>query len=345
MRIAPFISKSRCIIPKSGYRFSDKLMGTAASCGNHGGREIATPRPYKSTGIKGREAEIVMAGHYKALNSRRLAVAALLTCLAAAPVLAQPASPTLQNVPLPRPRPHFIHTNSISARFAAVPARVWHARAQAPSPHGQVAPAPAQAPNPVSNPFAALLGSTGSTTALDPKQRAIIQKVDSYLSSVQTLEGNFVQVGPDGSRSKGEFYLSKPGKMRFEYDPPSPTEIISDGESVVVRDRNLATQDLYPLSQTPLRFLLADHVNLLKDTNLVAVYADDVFVTVVVEEKNGIVGTSRLMIMFSAKDMQLKQWTVTDPQGYDTTVAVYNLDPKSRPDPNLFKIDYTNYHN
>ncbi len=114
--------------------------------------------------------------------------------------------------------------------------------------------------------------------------------------------------------------------MRFEYDPPSPIELIADGQSVVVRDRKLATQDLYPLSQTPLRFLLADHIDLMQDTNLVAVYADDVFVTVVIEEKNGIVGTSRLMMMFGAKDMQLKQWTVTDPQGYDTTVAVYNLD-------------------
>ncbi len=290
-------------------------------------------------------AEIVMAVHHKGRSGRKLALAALLTCLTAVPVLAQSANPTLQKVPLPRSRPHFIHTGSKGADLAAIPARVWHARAQAPAPHGQVAPSPAQAPNPVSNPFAALLGETGSTTALDPKQRAIIQKVDRYLSSVQTLEGNFVQVGPDGSRSKGEFYLSKPGKMRFEYDAPSPTEIISDGESVVVRDRNLATQDLYPLSQTPLRFLLADHVNLLKDTNLVAVYADDVFVTVVVEEKNGIVGTSRLMIMFSAKDMQLKQWTVTDPQGYDTTVAVYNLDPTTKPDPGMFRIDYTNYHN
>ena len=112
-----------------------------------------------------------------------------------------------------------------------------------------------------------------------------------------------------------------------------------------MRDRNLATQDVYPLSQTPLRFLLSDHVDLLKDTNLVALYSDDVFVTVVVEEKNGLVGTSRLMIMFSAKDMQIKQWTVTDPQGYDTTVAVYNLDTTKRPDPNLFKIDYTRYHN
>ena len=59
------------------------------------------------------------------------------------------------------------------------------------------------------------------------------------------------------------------------------------------------------------------------------------------EEKQPVIGTSRLMMMVSAKDFQLKQWTVTDPQGYDTTVAVSNLDSKSRPDPSMFKIDFT----
>ena len=116
--------------------------------------------------------------------------------------------------------------------------------------------------------------------------------------------------------------------------------MIADGQSVVVRDRTLATQDLYPLSQTPLRFLLADRIDLLKDTDLVSVSADDVFVTVVVEEKNALVGTNRLMLMFGAKDFQLRQWTVTDPQGYDTTVMVYNLDSSKKPDPEMFKITY-----
>jgi len=150
-----------------------------------------------------------------------------------------------------------------------------------------------------------------------------------------------VQVGPDGRKTQGELFVQKPGKLRFEYDDPSPVQLIADGTSLVVRDRKLATQDLYPLGQTPLRFLLADRVNLLRDTNLLAVYADDVFITAVIEEKNGIVGNSKLMIMFSAKDMSLKQWTITDPQGYDTTVAVYNLDTTKRADPNAFRIDYT----
>src|SRR6185436_11743958 len=125
--------------------------------------------------------------------------------------------------------------------------------------------------------------------------------------------------------------------------PPSVIELIADGQSVVVRDTRLATQDLYPLSQTPMRFLLADRIDLLKDTNVIAVYSDDLFVTVVIEEKQVIAGTHRLMLMFGAKDFQLKQWTVTDPQGYDTTVAIYNLDTSKKVDPGLFKIDFTNY--
>jgi outer membrane lipoprotein-sorting protein len=297
------------MVPKSGDRFSEWTMRQQGS-------------------------EIVMAGHFTARTGRKIAMAALFACLTAAPALAQ-------DVPLPTPRPgpnaHPTTTGSIAAPAAklAIPSAALRARAQAPQ---------AQPPNPVSNPFAALLGRPGSTT-LSPDQRSIIERVNNYLSTMQILSGKFVQVGPDGRRTQGNFYISKPGKVRFEYDDPSPIELIADGQSVVVRDRRLATQDVYPLSQTPLRFLLADHVDLMKDTSLVAVYADDVFITVVVEEKNGIVGTSRLMIMFSAKDMQLKQWTVTDPQGYDTTVAVYNLDTSRRPDPSMFKIDYTRYPN
>jgi outer membrane lipoprotein-sorting protein len=177
-----------------------------------------------------------------------------------------------------------------------------------------------------------------TTAAFDAKQRAQVDKVSAYLSSVQTLTGTFVQVGPDGSRTKGEFYIQKPGKVRFEYEPPARIEIVADGQSVIVRDRKLATQDLYPLSQTPLRFLLSDRIDLLKETTVTGVYADDLYVTVSVEEKQLLVGTSKLMMMFDAKNLQLKQWVVTDPQGYDTTIAVSNLDTKSRPDPSMFKL-------
>jgi len=123
--------------------------------------------------------------------------------------------------------------------------------------------------------------------------------------------------------------------VRFEYDAPSPIDIVADGSSVAVRDRKLATQDIYPLSQTPLRYLLSDRIDLLKDTNVVNVTADDVFVSVTIEEKAGADRHQPPDADDRAKDGQLKQWTVTDPQGYDTTVAVYQSgfyqEARSRP--------------
>jgi outer membrane lipoprotein-sorting protein len=182
---------------------------------------------------------------------------------------------------------------------------------------------------------------TSIFATFDDKQKAQAAKISNYLSSLQTLVGNFVQVGPDGTKTKGEFYIQKPGKVRFEYESPNPIAIIADGSMLAVRDRRLSTQDLYPLSQTPLRYLLSDRIDLLKDTNVVSVTADDMFISVTIEERQLLTGTSRLMLMVGVKDGQLKQWTVTDPQGYDTTVAVYNLDTSKKLDPGMFKIDFT----
>src|SRR4029079_7205349 len=98
--------------------------------------------------------------------------------------------------------------------------------------------------------------------------------------------------------------------------------------------------DLYPLSQTPLRFLLADRIDLLRETNVVSVSADDTFLSLLLEEKHTLGGTHKVLLMFSAKDTQLKQWTVTDPQGYDTTVALYNLDLGKKLDPSMLVIKY-----
>jgi outer membrane lipoprotein-sorting protein len=207
-------------------------------------------------------------------------------------------------------------------------------------PSAQTSPRPPVAIVPANPVVAPPPARTGEPGTFDDKQRALVAKVSSYLSSVQTLVGDFVQVGPDGRRTEGQFFIQKPGKVRFEYNPPSPVEVIADGKSVVVRDRKLDTQQLWPLSQTPLRFLVSDHIDLMRDTNLVSVSADDTFVTIVIEESHTLVGTSRLMMMVGAKDYQLRQWTVTDPQGFDTTVAVYNLDTTKKPDPDMFTIVY-----
>jgi outer membrane lipoprotein-sorting protein len=234
-----------------------------------------------------------------------------------------------QTVPNPKPGPKARGSVQVSASDPQK-APVKPAAAPAPPPEPVI-------PDPHRNLPANIFAS------FDANQKAEAAKVSAYLSSLQTLVGNFVQVGPDGSKTTGDFYIQKPGKVRFEYDPPSPIAIIADGSSVAVRDSKLATQDIYPLSQTPLRYLLSDRIDLLKDTNVVSVSADELYISVTIEEKQALIGTSRLLLMVGVKDGQLKQWTVTDPQGYDTTVAVYNLDTAKKPDPGLFKIDFTNY--
>lgn len=240
-------------------------------------------------------------------------------------VLASHAAPA-QSVPLPRPSP-------VPKTQGAAP----------PRPPQATAPGTQQALN--IRPGETIGSRSPLSGPLTPEQRELAARVSAYLSSIQTLTGNFVQIAPNGARSTGQFYIQKPGRVRFEYDPPTPISIVADGSSMVVRDTKLATQDLYPLSQTPLRFLLSDTIDLTRDTNLVGLYADDMFITVIIEERNAVIGKSRLMLMIGTKDMQLKQWTVTDPQGFDTTVAVSNLDTGKPLDPSLFKIDYTDYGN
>lgn len=170
--------------------------------------------------------------------------------------------------------------------------------------------------------------------------KATVERITSYFNSVQSMTGTFTQIDPDGSKRTGDFYMQKPGRVRFEYDAPSPVELISNGQSVAVRDRNLNTQDITPLSQTPLRFLLAERIDLGTEPHVTGIFQDDRFVTVVMQETVPMFGTYRLLILFDAKTSALKQWVVTDPQGYDTQVSLSNVQVNKRPDPKLFVINF-----
>ncbi|GLK81887.1 outer-membrane lipoprotein carrier protein LolA [Methylopila turkensis] len=174
---------------------------------------------------------------------------------------------------------------------------------------------------------------------LDAAQRATLSRVNEYFNAIQTLVAKFEQVGPDGRRTTGTVYVDKPGKIRFQYDRPSPLEIIADGNSVAVRNSKLNTQDLYPLSQTPLRFLLQDRINLLTDANVLGVFQEPELVSVILEEKRAIGGKAQLQLMFGGPNYQLQSWTVTDAQGGETTVALSDLDTGRKPDPRIFRIN------
>jgi outer membrane lipoprotein-sorting protein len=85
-----------------------------------------------------------------------------------------------------------------------------------------------------------------------------IQRANAWFNSSPTMVADFVQIGADGRRTQGQLFVLKPGRLRFEYASPATLEIIADGTSVAVRDRKLATQDVYFISQTPLKFLLKE---------------------------------------------------------------------------------------
>lgn len=181
--------------------------------------------------------------------------------------------------------------------------------------------------------------SAGQAFALSEEEQKTLTDVNAYFNSVKTMHGDFVQFGPEGSQTEGKFYLARPGKVRFYYSPPAKLDIIADGKSVSVKDRKLATQDIWPLSQTPLRFLLAENINLQKDANVTNVMVEADLVTVTLTDQTTF-NSGMLTLIFDASTYDLKQWTVTDAQGYETSVAVYNVVSNGPTNPDLFKIDY-----
>ncbi|WP_457299384.1 outer membrane lipoprotein carrier protein LolA [Phyllobacterium sp. P5_D12] len=165
------------------------------------------------------------------------------------------------------------------------------------------------------------------------------QDIANKFSSVKTLTGSFVQFGPRGDQTGGTFYIERPGKIRFNYNKPSPIRVISDGKSVVINNRKLDTWDLYPLSKTPLKLLLSDQIDL-STKSVKSVKQESDMTTIVLGDKS-IFGNSTISMMFDPKTSDLRQWTITDAQGLDTTVMITDVRTGVRFADDMFKIDYT----
>lgn len=165
------------------------------------------------------------------------------------------------------------------------------------------------------------------------------QEIASHFSSVRTMSGEFVQFGPRGEQTGGQFHIERPGRIRFDYEAPSSYKVIADGKSVVINNPKLETWDLYSLSQTPLKLLLDEQIDLsgarVKD---VQVEAD--LTTITLADKS-VFGNSTIKMMFDPATKDLRQWTITDAQGKDTTVMIFNVKQGVSLDPGLFAIDYS----
>jgi outer membrane lipoprotein-sorting protein len=172
---------------------------------------------------------------------------------------------------------------------------------------------------------------------LSDADRADLARVSAYLNSIETLQGNFLQFASDNSQASGIVYLRKPGRLRFEYAPPSPITVIADGYSVAVEDKELETQDSYPLSATPLSILLDDEVDLAEDAEIVSVERGPGELHITAKgSAEDMEGTIELV--FASPQLELRYWTVTDAQGVAVTVTLSDVQTGMKLDPELFVI-------
>ena len=188
---------------------------------------------------------------------------------------------------------------------------------------------------------AVLLGGAGQPApqrlyqAYSDEQKADLDKVSTYLNGIKSLKANFVQVGPDGGMAQGELFLQKPGQIRFEYKPPSPVLIVATGGTMYVKNSKLNTRDSYDLSDTPLGLLLNERVDL--KTNKAVIGVSEQNGSILVRARSSANrNDSNITLTFSSPGIELRQWTVRDNQGGNTTVALQNLQPGASIDPALF---------
>jgi outer membrane lipoprotein-sorting protein len=179
----------------------------------------------------------------------------------------------------------------------------------------------------------------GAASALTDEERGVIADISARLSTVETMDGEFIQFNPNGDQLQGKFFIARPGRVRFQYDPPTTVSVIADGKSVLVFDKKLQTYDIWPLSQTPLRLLLDKNLNLATSEKVTRVgVAPDLVEIELQDETRFSAGT--LNLIFDRTTYELRQWTVTDQQGLQTMVALYNVETGKPLPSDLFEINY-----
>ena len=185
-----------------------------------------------------------------------------------------------------------------------------------------------------------LVAGTVGAAAITDAERAALGDLSKKLQSVSTMNGEFVQFNPSGDKVEGKFYIARPGKVHFQYAKPSNLSVTADGKSVLVHDKKLQTYDIWPLSQTPLRLLLDSNLDLSTSQKVRGVSVASDLIEVALLDKTKF-GGGELTLVFDRKSSELRQWTVKDEQGLETTVTLYNVELGNRLPAQLFAINYT----
>jgi len=169
------------------------------------------------------------------------------------------------------------------------------------------------------------------------QDRADLVRVEAYLDSLRALKAHFLQVAPNGAVSQGTAWLERPGRMRFQYDPPSPLLLVAGHGLVVFHDKSLNQTSNIPLSRTPLGILLADHVKLQGDVTVTGIQRlpGQIQISLV---RTASPGDGTLTLVFADNPLALRQWTVLDAQRQETRVTLYNVEMGGKFDQKLFEF-------
>ncbi len=173
--------------------------------------------------------------------------------------------------------------------------------------------------------------------ALNAEQQALLAKATAYIQGLSSAKGRFVQTDARGTQTQGTFYLQRPGKARFAYDPPAGLLVVSNGNNVNLFDSRLKTFESYPLSKTPLNLLLAREVRLDRGVVITDIRPlADGFTIVAQDAKRQALG--KISIDFSNSPVALMGWTVTDIKGGTIRVRLSDFAETADLDPKLFVL-------
>ena len=172
--------------------------------------------------------------------------------------------------------------------------------------------------------LAATLAGPAAAQALSAEDARDLARISNYLNATETLQGTFVQVDANAVVTDGKFFIRRPGRLRFEYTPPIPTLVIADGFWVAVVDARDGKIDRYPLSETPLNLLLKENVDLRREGAVKRVERANDQISVTAVDPGGS-AQGEITMIFSNNPLELRQWIVTDAQGYSTTVALGDM--------------------
>lgn len=188
----------------------------------------------------------------------------------------------------------------------------------------------------------ALAGPRAKPMTLSSGQKAEVERAETYLNEIRTMKARFLQSAPDGSIAEGTFYLARPGKLRLEYDPPTPLLIIGAYQLLVYHDTELKQTTQVPIDSTPAGILVQDKISLTGPDLTVTGYAERDGLDRITVAQTDDPQAGSITLIFTREPYQLRQWVVKDPQGQLTTVTLSDARSGVTIDPKLFVFNDPN---